>query len=258
MSASFGHALKSVRQDQRLSQEALAIAIGSTQRHISFLETGRSQPTREMIGRLCAELNLNPGLRAVLFEASGFQNPYRRRDFTSTEVRETLDMLEARVLRHWPFPAMVIDTAWTVLRLNTPARAMFSQFVALDNKRINMLEMFLSDAFLARIRNWEEASLAFYSRLHKDAPNHPAVAETLTRLKEAGLFDHIPGAMSANDHIPVFVPFILEGPNGRNLTLTSVLGQLASVHDVLVDGFEIEFMVPVDAETEACLLSQPS
>ena len=122
----FGHALKHLRAELKLAQSELAGAVGSTQRHISFLETGRSRPSPEMVRRLATELNLNAGQRAALFEASGMKNPFKKRSFSSEEVRAALDMIERHVLSNWPFPAFVLDEDWNLLRTNPAAEAMLA------------------------------------------------------------------------------------------------------------------------------------
>ena len=73
----FGEALAEERRASGMSQHRLALDVETTQRHISFLETGRSRPTREMILRLSDALELQPSRRADLFESAGFVSPYR-------------------------------------------------------------------------------------------------------------------------------------------------------------------------------------
>ena len=246
MPLDFGTTLKQLRSDLGLSQEALAANLGSTQRHVSFLETGRSLPTQAMIGRLATDLNLNAAQRAALFEASGQPNPYVRRDFTSHEVIETLDMIEHRILRHWPFPAFVLDAEWNVLRMNDRAQVMFG---VLGNAT-NMLALFLSPEFSTMIENWEEASSAFYFRMQTAATHNETVRTAFEAARKRGMFDHIANTMTQPGDIPIFIPAILRLPTGDRVKLTSILGNLVSVHDALVEGFDIELMVPVDAESE--------
>lgn len=247
---SFGNTLKQLRNDLGLSQETLAADLGSTQRHVSFLETGRSAPSHEMIGRMATELNLNAAQRAALFDASGHPNPYRRRDFTSHEVIETLDMIENRVLKHWPFPSFVMDADWNVLRMNSPAKLM----LAPTGNAPNMLEFFLSPEFAERIENWEEASSAFYFRMQSAAIRNDTVRYAFEAARKRGMFDHIATTITEPDDIPIFIPAIIRLPTGARVKLTSILGSLVSVHDALVEGFDIEFMVPVDEESERCML----
>ncbi len=246
----FGEVLRQLRRDLGISQEALAANLGSTQRHVSFLETGRSNPTHAMIGRMATELNLNAAQRAALFGASGHPNPYRRRDFSSDEVIQTLDMLENRVLKHWPFPAFVLDADWNILRSNTPAEAMF---VTMGN-HVNMLEMLLSPSISNLIENWEEASSAFYFRLQAAAAHNDSIRYAFQQARNRGMFDHISDQLTDPNDIPIFVPAILRLPNNARIKITSILGNLASVQDALVEGFDVEFMLPIDEESEKLML----
>ena len=206
-----------------------------------------------MRGRLATELNLNAGQRGALFEASDYRNPYKRRDFGSAEVAETLDMIEMRILRHWPFPAFVLDSAWSFLRMNGPAEKMFGPFRDADTGQINFFTLILSDTFRERIVNFEEVLPTFYFRLQAASAHSPAIRTAFETARATGMFAGISQSMTGTDDIPIYVPVILD-IGGAQLKLTSVLGQLVSVHDSLVEGFEIELMVPVDEASETCLL----
>ena len=251
--SAFGPTLKSIRTDLGLSQEHLAAALASTQRHVSFLETGRSQPTRSFLGRLCRELNLNLGQRHTLYEASGFASPYRKRDFSSEEVTRTLDMIEGRVLANWPFPAMVLDPEWTVLRHNPAAGRMLTALAPSSNAPFNLLELMLSPPFVAMVQNWEDASLTFYFRLQSAAAKSEKVAQVFAEAKARGIFDHMGALLQSPIEIDVFVPVEVALPGGAMVRMTSLLGQLVAVQDALVEGFEIEMMIPVDKPSEDLL-----
>ena len=253
--ASFGGTLKSIRRELGISQNELALTIGSTQRHISFLESGRSQPSRDMIGRLSAELGLGPGWRAALFEASGFQSPYPRRDLSSDEILETLDMLEARVLAHWPFGAFILDKSWNVLRMNTPARTMFAPFLATSNAPLNMLAVLTSALFIDRIENWEECAIALYLRMQKHAREDETVRHGFEDAKARGVFDNIAESIAEQTDVPIFMPVHLSIPGGPSIRLTSLVGSFVSVHDAVVEGFDIELVVPMDQASQDCMLA---
>lgn len=250
MTSNFGSYLKQLRSDLGLSQSDLAQTLSSTQRHISFLETGRSQPTRSMLGRLATDLALNAAQRASLFEASGFHNPYKQRQFASQEVTDALDMVETRVLKNWPFPAFVLDSEWTILRTNSSAKVMLQSMG--DNPN-NMFDLILSADFRKQVVNWDEASAPFYYRLQSAAAKSTEVRKKFDQARANGLFDGITDQFNQGNDIPVYVPLILQLPNGVKLSATSLLGRIMSIQDALVEGYEIELMVPVDEESEAML-----
>lgn len=252
-SAPFGKALKAIRSQRSLSQHDLAGELSSTQRHISFLETGRSEPTREMIQRICHILMLGPSERATLYESSGFHNPYVRRNLNSADIVETLDMLETHVLRHWPFPAFVLDEDWGILRQNRTAGIMFGPLMSDGNEQSNLLDVITSDVFFTQILNWEQASTAIYARLQKHSQTSDRIGATLERLEKAGRFDHIADYERNLREVPIFVPLELSGPEGTVLRISSIIGELASVTDAAVAGCTIELLCPIDMATEKCL-----
>ncbi|MDA3858452.1 MAG: helix-turn-helix domain-containing protein [Roseovarius sp.] len=254
---SFGSALKTLRRTLGISQLALASQLASTQRHVSFLETGRSQPTVGFLRRLCTELNLSAAQRGALFEASGLRNPYAQRALSSREITKALDMIERRILQNWPFPAFALDHDWAILRMNTPAAGLFASFgLDLSMAAPSLLTVILSPAFRARVHNWEEASLGLYFRLQRASERDPAIAAGFARARRDGVFDHIPTLITGQHQAPVFTALEIGPPEGPVLRMTPFVGQLATLQDARLDGLEIEFMVPLDDVSEEVLKAQ--
>jgi len=254
----FGAALRALRQALGFSQLALAHRLRSTQRHISFLETGRSRATSGFLQRLCTEMNLSTAQRAALFEASDLRNPYPARGPHDAEISQALDLIEHRVLRNWPFPAFALDRDWSVLRANAGAKAMFAGFgIDLEGPRPSLLTLLLSPAFRGAIRNWEDASLGLYFRLQRVAEHAPEIATAFQAARADGLFDHIPARLTARGDAPVLLPVEIAAPGGPVLRLTPFVGQLASLQDARLDAVEIEFMIPLDDRTDDWLRGLP-
>lgn len=252
MARDFGQTLKHLRHALSLSQEQFAIDIGSTQRHISFLETGRTRPTRAMLGRIMTALRLSHGQRAELFAASGFHNPYQTRDMKDKEMQEALDMIDTRILSNWPFPAFALDSAWNILRANPPAQNLLAPFVAPGDAG-NLLSVFISPAFAGLVDNWEQVSTSFYFRTvaaaEKDADLRSALADAQAR----GIFEHIPRYMTEADEVPLYHAARLRMPDGTVLELASVVAHLAASVDAAMSGIEIEFMFPMDDTSDEAL-----
>lgn len=247
MTTAFGGTLREVRRDLGLTQEALAHAVGTTQRHVSFLETGRSAPTRAMLGRVVAALQLSAAQRASLFTASGFRSPYPARTLDDADVVATLNVMERQVLRHWPFPAFVVDRDWTFLRKNAPAERMLAAFGGMDN----MHALFLSPAFREVVTNWEEASGSFYTRIQEVARRSPVVRAALQEAVEAGRFAHVSQVLAGNADVPVYIPIEVQLPDGARMRFTSMHGRWVSVHDAVAEQFEVELLVPLDEASES-------
>jgi transcriptional regulator with XRE-family HTH domain len=247
---SFGHVLKDIRAAHGLSQTALALALDSTQRHVSFLETGRSLPTASYLARLCRAMNLNIAQRINLYDASGLANPYVSRDMGSDEIRDALDMIEERVLKNWPFPALVLDPDWNVLRQNDAFTLFFKPLAPQGNEQMNLLEVLMSDILQSLIQNWDEAAGVLFFRLQRAAAHSPRIAKVLLAAQEQGRFEGMEQHLNGLTEIPVFLPIRLVLPNGPEIQISSLLGKLASSQDALIDGLEIELMVPLDETSE--------
>lgn len=248
----FGNLLKTLRRERHLSQEEMAGRLGSTQRHISFLETGRAEPSRSMLQRIERELGLPIGKAQVLYQTAGFTSPYKHRAEDSPDVLEALDLIETRLLANWPFPGFLLDKRWTILRSNIPGRSFLENLEMHGNEPPNLFRIFLSDSFRKRVLNWSEAAPIFAARLYRKAAEDPEMAALLDNARQAGLLDGLTEIF--REDIPVFVPVEVLGPDGSALRLTSLIGQLASVQDAVIEGMTIELMVPMDASSENTLL----
>lgn len=249
----FGAVLKDIRSTHGLSQHALAERLGSTQRHVSFVETGRSAPTDYFVTRLCRTLDLSLAQRANLFQAAGLPPVYLARDPGSDEVRAALDMLERRVLAHWPFPALVLDPAWTILRENAQMRVVFGALLPEGNAPLNLLEILQLPHVRGMITNWDQAAEMFYYRLQSAAARHAQAARVFAQAKANGMFDTLPRSLANSGPAPVFVPLRFDLPDGRRFEMTSLVGRLAAAHDCMVEDLEVEFFVPCDAGSETVL-----
>lgn len=245
-SHAFGSTLRAVRSELGLSQEAVAHTIGTTQRHVSFLETGRTTPTRAMLGRLTTGLGLSAAQRAALFHDSGYRSPYPARSADSDDLQATLDLMQSQVLRHWPFPAFVVDRDWNFLRTNGPADRMVASFGGVPN----MHALFLSPDFEPVVTNWELASASFYTRIQEVARRSTVVRDALAAAEANGRFDHVARVLGDTDELPIYIPIEVTLPGLGRLRFTSLHGRWISMHDALAEQFEVELLVPLDAESE--------
>lgn len=251
--SAFGAVLKDIRTTRGLSQHALAERLGSTQRHVSFVETGRSRPTDYFVTRLCRTLDLSLAQRANLLDAAGLPAVYLARDMGSDDVCAALDLMETQVLAHWPFPAFVLDPAWTILRENGRFRTVFGPYLPKGKTSPCLLDLLMQPEVQALIENWPQAIEMFFYRLQSAAAHHPDAEQVFARARASGMFDKLPQSLSVCGPAPVFIPLRFAFPNGQKLQMTSLVGRLAAAHDCLVAGFEIEFFVPCDTSSEAML-----
>ena len=163
----FGFLLKTWRQRRKLSQLDLALEAGVSQRHLSFLESGRSRPSRSMALHLAAALDLPLRERNHLLLQAGFAAAYDERSLSSADMTAVRQALELTLRHHEPFPAIVIDRAWNLVLANQATfrfLALFGPQEAIwarvdPSGRRNVMRLSFHPAGLqAFLRNWREAA----------------------------------------------------------------------------------------------------
>ncbi|HEY9012753.1 MAG TPA: helix-turn-helix domain-containing protein [Devosia sp.] len=249
----FGDLLADERRTGGVSQHRLALAADTTQRHVSFLETGRSRPTREMILRLSEALKLQPARRADLFEAAGYVSPYKRRSSTDRSVAEAMATVERYILCNWPYPALAMTPFWDVMAANGRAQEMFG-FRADPGPPIgNLFDVLLSPQFRSTIQNWPEVGAIIYSRLRRHALDWPEFAGKLEAAMAGGAFEGVLAPLAETDEIPVILPLAFDLGNGVRFRMTSLEAQFTSAHDDALSGLSIELCLPLDDEGDRFL-----
>src|SRR5688500_474073 len=118
----FGTMLRTWRSSRRMSQLELASAAGVSSRHLSFIETGRARPSREMVVHLSEQLDIPLRERNSLLTAAGFAPLYRETSLSAPEMEQARNAIEL-VLRNHPYPAIAVDRRWDLLDANDKALA---------------------------------------------------------------------------------------------------------------------------------------
>src|SRR3989449_2286240 len=126
----FGRLLRQWRATRRMSQLSLATEAGISTRHLSFLETGRAQPSREMVQLLTGMLDVPLGERNALLVAAGYAPAYGDRPLGAPDLEPVRRALEYILRQQEPFPALVLDGLWNVVMANDAARRIFDLFRA--------------------------------------------------------------------------------------------------------------------------------
>jgi transcriptional regulator with XRE-family HTH domain len=166
-----GDLLREWRQRRRLSQLDLAIAANVSSRHLSFVETGRSRPTSEMILRLAEHLDVPLRDRNTLLLAGGYAPKYPERALAGPELKAVRDALKRVLKSQEPYPAVVVNRWWELVEANA-AIALFTDHVAeaLLKPPVNVLRLSLHpDGMAPRIANLPEWRAHLLTRLHHQA-----------------------------------------------------------------------------------------
>lgn len=250
---SVGDHLREWRQRRRLSQLDLACEAEISTRHLSFLETGRSRPSREMVLRLAEHLDIPLRDRNRLLNAAGFAALYPERPLEALSgAREIVDLVLAA---HEPNPALAIDRHWTLVAANRAvAPLMAGVDASLTAGAINVLRLSLHPGGLApRTVNLGEWRAHILERLRRqvEVSADPLLADLLEELKSypAPESSHQP-----REPLAVAIPFRLSTPAGvlSFLSTTTVFGTPV---DVTLSELAIESFFPADAATAAVLRS---
>jgi len=257
----FGHLLRNWRTTRRLSLLELALASRVSQRHLSFLESGRAQPSRPMVLQLAATLDLPLRECNVLLAAAGFAPHYRESRLGSAQMAPIEAALKRALTYHEPYPAVVVDRDYDIVLEN---RA-FAALIALLGPRArwaasccprgrpNLLYLtFHADGARPYIRNLEEIGPALVQRAYRDY--------ALTRGAASGAFldtlraaVDIPAAWQAAEvpNVPV-LPLVL-AKDGLELELFSLIATFGTPADVTTDELRIETFYPASPATEQVL-----
>ena len=254
----FGALLRSWRAERRLSQAGLAHAIETPPRHVSFLETGRARPSREMVTRLSTALQIPLRDRNLLLRAAGFADLYAERDISAAEMATLREAVIRMMTAHDPYPAFAVDRHWNIADLNASARRMMAPVAdafPLDqpDRPVNMLDLtFSPDGMRPFITNWEDYARQAIQRLHREALSPADVRAGLDRLRR---YPDLPRDWWAFDVRYAVAPaFTIRMRIGdRALAFFSVMASIAVPTDLLAQELRVETLFPTDAETErAC------
>jgi transcriptional regulator with XRE-family HTH domain len=253
MRSRVGPLLREWRQLRRLSQFDLALQADVSARHISFIETGRSRPSAQMILQLAERLDVPLRERNQLLLAAGYAPVYGQRgldDSAMEPVRETLEL----ILRgHEPYPAMVVDRHWGIVTSNH-AFTMLTEGAApeLLEPPVNVLRLALHpDGVAPRIVNLAQLRATLLSWLKSQAVSSgdPALAALYEELVELGGGPPAPAAPAGEE---VAVPVRIRA-GGTVLSFISTITTFARATDVTVAELSIESFYPTDAQTTAAL-----
>jgi transcriptional regulator with XRE-family HTH domain len=252
-----GGLLKDWRRRRRLSQLDLAIEAEVSPRHLSFVETGRSRPSRELVMHLAEHLDVPLRDRNTLLLAAGFAPMYRQTPLEAGEMTPVRDALDKILTSHEPFPAVIVDRRWNLVTANRPALALLTAGVdpELLVPPANALRVSLHPRGLApRIENLSEWSAHLLTRLHRQ---HAATGDA----ELGALYDELrayPG-VAENHEVDVdaasmlFVPLALRTVEGPTLRFFSTLATFGTAVDITVAELAIESFFPADDATAAAL-----
>ncbi|HZS82752.1 MAG TPA: helix-turn-helix domain-containing protein [Stellaceae bacterium] len=250
---SFGERLRWWRGRRGLAQLDLALTAETSQRHLSFLESGRAAPSREMVLRLSAALDLPFREQNALLLAAGFAPAWRERDIAAPEFAAVNRALDFILAQQEPYPALVIDRRWNLLRANRGAGRLV-EFLAGGTPpaagRVNLaVQLVAPEGLRPYIVNWQEVALHMVRSVHADALADGS-AETAELLRRLLAFPDVPSLAQLpplEDGAPVLAMHFRR--DGISLQLFTTIATLGTPQDVTLQEIRIESFFPADAAT---------
>lgn len=250
-----GELIRDWRRRRRLSQLDLAVEAEVSTRHLSFVETGRSRPSRELVLHLAKYLDVPLRERNHLLLAAGFAPAYTQTPLEAEEMSAVREAIDKLLTSHEPYPAVIVDGRWNVVSTNRPMDALL-EGVAPELLRppANALRVALHPDGMARqIVNFGEYSDHLMARLRRRLlaspdPQLAALRDELhayLRVSDERTASRDPAEM-------LFSPLVM-GMDGRQLTFFSTIATFGTALDITLAELSIEAFYPADPETTAAV-----
>ena len=255
--ASFGDHLRTWRQQRHLSQLELADEADISTRHVSFMETGRTNPSRDMVLRLCERLAIPLRERNTLLVAAGYAPMYRERALDDPALAAARQAVELVLKGHEPCPAIALDRCWNVVAANRAAQALLAAHVSpeLLAPPVNVFRLSLHpDGLASRIANLAQWRHHLFERLRQQiqATADPALLALQAELLEYPAPEESPPLVMAGEMLGVVLPFCFESVHGM-LSLISTTTIFGTPVDVTLQELAVESFFPADAFTAQVL-----
>ncbi len=259
----FGSALRYWRTRRGYSQLRLAVDGGVSQRHLSFLESGRAQPSRDLVLKLGIVLDVPLRQRNAMLLAAGFAPAYQERNLSDPELSSVMQALDFMLRQQAPFPALVVDRLWNLVMFNEPAAGFMKWLLGLPpdaaiprDGSINVLRLMLDpNGLRPRLVNWEAVCADSLLWIQREAMADGPGSEATALLAELSA---LPGMAGLSDgHLPnldrralPFLPLTI-AHEGVELNLFTTITTLGTPHDVTVHELRLESFFPADGTTAA-------
>lgn len=251
-----GDHLRQWRQRRRLSQLDLALDAEISTRHLSFLETGRAQPSRDMVLRLAEHLEIPLRERNTILVAAGYAPVFPQRSLDDPALAAARKAVDLILAGHEPHPALVVDRGWNLVSANRMIAPLLEGVdPSLLSAPANVLRLTLHPQGLAsRVANLHEWRAHLLERLRREVEltADPRLSELLTELKAYPIPGGQPPRKASDEYGGVAIPFRLHTPGGL-LSFYGTTTVFGTPVDVTLSELTLETFFPADAETARAL-----
>jgi transcriptional regulator with XRE-family HTH domain len=253
-----GSLVREWRTRRRRSQLDLALDVGMSTRHLSFVETGRSRPSPELLLLIADRLDVPLRERNALLLAAGYAPRYSQVALDAPATARARAALQRMLDAHDPYPGVVIDRRWNVVLANRGAQALTAALPPeLTTPTLNVYRACLHPDGLAAITlNFAEWAHTMLGQLRRSllATADPGLDDLLSEVcaypNVAALLDAPP---VSDDEPALLVPLVLDGGDGRRLSLFTTLTSFGTPGDVTLEELSVELFYPADDDTDRLL-----
>ncbi len=253
-----GEFLRYWRDLRGKSQFDVALDTGISQRHISFIESGRSVPSRQRLLQIASGLDVPLRDRNVLLLAAGYAPVYPEAALDAPVMQATLNALRRVLRQHEPFMAVVMDRYWNVIMANDAAPKFFGKFIDLESRPRprNLLHlMFDPKGMRPYIANWEAVARSLFERIHRESVGRALDEKTQALLTDLLAYPGVkpewkkPRTLPDGSTLPV-IPLTFT-KDGHALSYSSLVTTVGAPQTTTTQELRIECMYPADEATEA-------
>jgi transcriptional regulator with XRE-family HTH domain len=251
----FGGLLRWWRAERRMSQLDLASEAMTTPRYVSFVETGRAQPSRQMVVRLARALDVPLRERNGLLLAAGFAPLYAKGRLDAPQLARVETALRSMLAQHEPFPAVVMDRGWDIVRVNDGARRLFGALFApapLPDEGNNVLRLMIEPGPVrGHVANWIDVVPALLDRARREAVGGVLDATTAALVEGLRARPEVAALLASPDPMAPTAPVIdvQFALDGTTLSFFSVISTLGTPTDVTAQELRLEAFFPSDEAT---------
>jgi transcriptional regulator with XRE-family HTH domain len=260
-SDSFGTLLKQWRDRRSFSQLDLAMSSQVSQRHISFLESGRAKPSQEMVLQLATVLEIPLRQQNLLLSAAGFAPIHTETDLSAPEMTSVRKAIDLILHQHEPYPAFAVDRYWNLLLANQGANRLLDAFIAPDklhrlfyiDGKINLMRVFFHPLGLRpSIVNWESCANHLLQRLHRETLIERDSNLSTVLLKELMSYPDVDRIWRTDLRTTQHALLLAIQLQREDLDLQffSTIATLGTPYDITLQELRIECLFPADETTE--------
>jgi transcriptional regulator with XRE-family HTH domain len=254
VSSTIGDLLREWRAARRLSQLHLALAAGVSARHLSCIETGKAQPSRELIDRLAEALEVPMRDRNALLMSAGYAPGYRETEIAAPQMANARRAIELILKQQEPYPAVVFTRHWDLLMVNQGAARVFNWLRGGQSTERNVMRAVFDPRQLRPlIVNWEQVALDLIRHLQADIAGAPRDPRTRALLQEILAYPGVPSRWRAREvwdapAEPLWT--VTYRKDGHDLTFFWTITTFGTAQDVTLEEIRIESHFPADDATD--------